>query len=72
MQLGRRGQGGQSEARFGGVLQVGAGVGEVDEGHCCLVISEVAGRWGWVMGWILARGLDGVGCAQERGGVVAG
>lgn len=38
MQLGRGGEGGEAEARFGGVLQVRAGVGEEDEGH--------AGFWG--------------------------
>lgn len=33
MELGCGGQGGQAEAGLGGVLEVGAGVGEEDEGH---------------------------------------
>ena len=54
MQLGCGGEGGQAQARFGGVLEVRAGVGEEDEGH------------GWrssdvcvcgIGGWGLARGL---------------
>ena len=33
VELGRGGEGGEAEAGFGGVLEVGAGVGEEDEGH---------------------------------------
>lgn len=53
MQLGRGGEGGEAEARFGGVLQVRAGVGEEDEGH--------AGFWGE------RRGVrEGKGCKLAR------
>ena len=45
MELGRGGQGGEPETGFGGVLQVGAGVGEEDEGHGCAEVERGVG-WG--------------------------
>lgn len=59
MQLGRGGQGGQAEARFGGVLEVGAGVGEEDEGHGCGDGLEMFG-----LDWRVRRGLVRRGMAQ--------
>lgn len=47
------GKGGQAEAGFRGVLEVGADVGEVDKGH---------GVWGWFES---GRGSGGKVCAMR-------
>ncbi len=64
MQLGGGGEGGEAEAGLGGVLEVGAGVGEEDEGHGFLGVGlverggegsdGVVGAAMWVGGWALA------------------
>lgn len=56
-----RGDGGEAEAGFGGVLEVGADVGEVDEGHNLLCFIAMVGvvmwrpkadvRWSCSMKW---------------------
>lgn len=38
MQLDSGGDGGEAETSLGGVLEVGAGVCEEDEGHYCLLL----------------------------------
>ncbi len=63
MQLGRGGEGGQAEARFGGVLEVGAGVGEEDEGHGCAWWVMMRMWMWWVVGGGfggMVKGVDGV------------
>ena len=37
------GEGGEAEGDAGGVLEVGAGVGEEDEGHCLFLILGICG-----------------------------
>lgn len=54
MELGGWGEGGEAEAGFGGVLEVGAGVGEEDEGHLffsffLLFLGFVCF---WLLGWV--------------------
>ena len=46
MQLGCGGVGGEAEAGLGGVLEVGAGVREEDEGHCFFCGFECGGGIG--------------------------
>ena len=36
-------EGGEAEGDAGGVLEVGAGVGEEDEGHCLFLILGICG-----------------------------
>lgn len=63
MQLGCGGEGGEAEAGLGGVLEVGAGVREEDEGHCFFCGFECGGE--------LARGPLGV-CLDVRRGRAGG
>lgn len=73
MQLDCGGDGGEAEAGLGGVLEVGAGVREEDEGHCycccsffffgcCFLVGNGKGRVG---SW--RKALDGVWMCAEEG-----
>ena len=50
MQLGAEGEGGVPETGFGGVGEVGTGVGEEDEGHFDFFGRDVEGLIVWMEG----------------------